>query len=160
MRVGILISGLLVAGACGGSDGTSTPPASHNVTVDVFTLSTVFSPNFSQIARGDTVRFTIVPSSNGEGHDVTLQGDGGRTRQHQSHSERRVHQSLHDRRHIPLRLLRASRHVGRRGRSVDHAAFQFSYRVTPSIVGVHVGNTKSRFGFPNLFCTISERMSR
>jgi plastocyanin len=76
MRVGILISGLLFAGACGGSDGPSTPPA-HNVTVDVFTLSTVFSPNFSQINRGDTIRFTIVPSSNGEGHDVTFNATAG-----------------------------------------------------------------------------------
>ncbi|HTE47914.1 MAG TPA: plastocyanin/azurin family copper-binding protein [Gemmatimonadaceae bacterium] len=43
-----------------------------NKTVDVFTLSTAFSPNSIQIARGDTVRFNIVPSSNGEGHDVTF----------------------------------------------------------------------------------------
>lgn len=76
MRVGILISGLLFAGACGGSDST-LPPVTHNKTVDVFTLSTVFSPNFSQIARGDTVRFTIVPSSNGEGHDVTFKATAG-----------------------------------------------------------------------------------
>lgn len=76
MRVNILISGLLFAVACG-SDSTPTPPASHNVTWDVFALSTVFSPNFSQIARGDTIRFTIVPSSNGEGHDVTFKATAG-----------------------------------------------------------------------------------
>lgn len=76
MRVSILIPCLLFAVACG-SDSTPTPPVSHNKTVDVFTLSTVFSPNFSQIARGDTVRFTIVPSSNGEGHDVTFKAASG-----------------------------------------------------------------------------------
>ncbi|MEP6491083.1 MAG: plastocyanin/azurin family copper-binding protein [bacterium] len=77
MRVGILIPGLLFAVACGGSDKSPTPPVSTNKTVDVFTLSTVFSPNFVQIARGDTIRFTIVPSSNGEGHDVTFDAKSG-----------------------------------------------------------------------------------
>ena len=57
---------------CGGSDSTTTPPSSHNKTVDVFTLSTAFSPNFVQLSAGDTIRFTIVPSANGEGHDVTF----------------------------------------------------------------------------------------
>ena len=71
MRVRLLVAAVLVAAACGGSDTTPTPPVT-NKTVDVFTLSTAFSPNFVQIAAGDTIRFTIVPSSNGEGHDVTF----------------------------------------------------------------------------------------
>jgi plastocyanin len=37
----------------------------------------VFSPNFVQIASGDTVRFNIVPASNGEGHDVTFDATPG-----------------------------------------------------------------------------------
>jgi plastocyanin len=77
MRVGILISGLLFAGACGGSDSSSTPPVSHNKTVDVFALSTIFSPNLSNIVRGDTVRFNIVPSQNGEGHNVIFNATTG-----------------------------------------------------------------------------------
>jgi plastocyanin len=76
MRIYILISGLLFAAACG-SDGTPTPPVSHNTTVDVFTLSTAFSPTTSNIARGDTVRFNITLSSNGEGHDVTFKATPG-----------------------------------------------------------------------------------
>jgi len=45
--------------------------------VDVYTLSTAFSPNFVQIAAGDTVLFHIVPSNNGEGHDVTFDAKAG-----------------------------------------------------------------------------------
>jgi plastocyanin len=63
--------------ACGGSDSTPTPPTSTNKTVDVFTLSTAFSPNFVQLAQGDTIRFNITPSSNGEGHDVTFTAKPG-----------------------------------------------------------------------------------
>lgn len=74
MRIYILICGLLFAAACG-SD--STPPSSHNQTWEVVTLSTAFSPNINNIARGDTIRFVIVPSSNGEGHDVTFKATPG-----------------------------------------------------------------------------------
>lgn len=50
---------------------------SNNKTVDIFTLSTAFSPNFVQLSAGDTIRFTITPSSNGEGHDVTFTAKPG-----------------------------------------------------------------------------------
>jgi len=66
----------LTAG-CGSDGGTTTPPTSGNKTVDVFTLSSAFSPNFVQIAQGDTVRFTIRPAQNGEGHDVTFNATPG-----------------------------------------------------------------------------------
>jgi plastocyanin len=77
MRVRIALAVLLLTAACGGSDGPTTPPAGSNKTYDVFALSTVFSPNLLQIIPGDTVRFTIVPSQNGEGHDVTFDAKAG-----------------------------------------------------------------------------------
>jgi plastocyanin len=75
MRI-VVCAALILAAACG-SDSGSTTPTSHNKTVDVFTLSSVFSPNFVQIASGDTIRFNIVPASNGEGHDVTFDATPG-----------------------------------------------------------------------------------
>jgi plastocyanin len=81
MRVRLLLASVVLAAACGGSDGSptppATPPAATNKAVDVFTLSTSFSPNFVQIVVGDTVRYNIVPSSNGEGHDVTFDAKAG-----------------------------------------------------------------------------------
>ena len=77
MRASIALGALLFTSACGGSDGPTTPPAGSNKTYDVFALSTSFSPNILEIARGDTVRFTIVPSQNGEGHDVTFDAKAG-----------------------------------------------------------------------------------
>jgi len=75
MRV-FVCAALVLAAACG-SDNGSTTPTSHNKTVDVFTLSSAFSPNFLQISQGDTVRFNIVPAQNGEGHDVTFDATPG-----------------------------------------------------------------------------------
>ena len=75
MRASIIVLVAVVA-ACG-SEGSTTPPGSGNKSVDVFTLSTAFSPNFVQIAAGDTVLFHIVPSNNGEGHDVTFDAKAG-----------------------------------------------------------------------------------
>jgi plastocyanin len=63
--------------ACGGSDSTTTPPSSHNKTVDVFTLSTAFSPNVVQLSAGDTIRFNITPSQNGEPHNVIFVKQAG-----------------------------------------------------------------------------------
>ena len=77
MRVSIALAVLLLAAACGGSDNPTTPPAGSNKTYDVFTLSTTFSPNYVQITPGDTIRFTITPSQNGEGHDVTFDSKTG-----------------------------------------------------------------------------------
>jgi len=71
MRV-LACATLILAAACGADSGSTTPPVSHNKSVDVFTLNSVFSPSFVQIAQGDTIRFNIVPASNGEGHDVTF----------------------------------------------------------------------------------------
>src|SRR5207248_3236200 len=77
MRVSIALAVLLFTVACGGSDNPATPPAVSNKTYDVFALSNAFSPNFVQITTGDTVRFNIVPASNGEGHDVTFDAKTG-----------------------------------------------------------------------------------
>jgi plastocyanin len=76
MRVSIGLAVLLATAACGGSDGPTTPTGS-NKTYEVFTLSTTFSPNLLQIIPGDTVRFIIAPSQNGEGHDVTFDAKAG-----------------------------------------------------------------------------------
>jgi plastocyanin len=76
-RVCIVPAVLLFAAACGGSDTSTTPPANMNKTVDVFALSNAFSPSFLQISAGDTVRFNIVPASNGDGHDVTFDATAG-----------------------------------------------------------------------------------
>jgi len=70
------ISVLLLFTAACGSEITGGPPTA-NKTVDVYTLNTAFSPNFVQIASGDTVRFNIVTASNGEGHDVTFDAKTG-----------------------------------------------------------------------------------
>jgi plastocyanin len=75
MRVFVCAALGLVA-ACG-SDSGSTTPTPHNKSVDVFALSSAFSPNFVQISQGDTVRFNIAPAQNGEGHDVTFDATAG-----------------------------------------------------------------------------------
>lgn len=75
MRASVIVL-VAVAAACG-SDSSTTPPGSGNKSVDVYTLSTAFSPNFVQIAPGDTIMFHIVPSNNGEGHDVTFDAKAG-----------------------------------------------------------------------------------
>jgi len=75
MRV-FVCAALVLAAACG-SDSGSTTPTSHNKSVDVFALSSAFSPNFVQIAPGDTIRFNIAPAQNGEGHDVTFDATTG-----------------------------------------------------------------------------------
>jgi plastocyanin len=76
MRIRMLVAavGSGVLGACGGSDASPTKPpaAPTNKSYEVFTLSTAFIPNFIQIIPGDTIRYKIVPSANGEGHDVTF----------------------------------------------------------------------------------------
>jgi plastocyanin len=77
MRVRLLLVISVLAAACGGSDSTTTPPVSTNKTIEVVTLSTAFSPNFLTINAGDTVRFNITPSANGEGHDVTFDAKTG-----------------------------------------------------------------------------------
>jgi plastocyanin len=77
MRVSIVLTALVFAVACGGSDNSPTPPTSTNKSFDVFALSNAFSPSLLQIAPGDTVRFNIVPASNGEGHDVTFDAKPG-----------------------------------------------------------------------------------
>src|SRR5262245_11026827 len=77
MRVSIAAAALLFTLSCGKSDSPTTPPAGSNTLYDVFALSTAFSPNLLQITPGDTVRFTIVPSQNGEGHDVTFDAKAG-----------------------------------------------------------------------------------
>jgi plastocyanin len=68
---------LSVTSSCGGSDGPSSPPVTTNKSYDVFTLPSAFSPNTLQIAPGDTVRFSISPAPNGEGHDVTFDAKAG-----------------------------------------------------------------------------------
>ncbi|MGE5100104.1 MAG: hypothetical protein ACM3SX_08970 [Deltaproteobacteria bacterium] len=75
MRV-FVYAALVLAAACG-SDSGSTTPTTDNKSVDVFALSSAFSPNLVQIAQGDTVRFNIVPAQNGEGHDVTFDATPG-----------------------------------------------------------------------------------
>ena len=75
MRASVIVV-IAVAAACG-SDSSTTTPSSGNKSVDVFTLSTAFSPNFVQISVGDTILFHIVPSNNGEGHDVTFDAKAG-----------------------------------------------------------------------------------
>lgn len=75
-----LVVAVLFAAACGGSDNTSTnptPPAGTNKTVDVYTLSTAFSPPAVILSAGDTVRFNIVPASNGDGHNVIFDAQTG-----------------------------------------------------------------------------------
>jgi plastocyanin len=142
MRVFISAAVMLavVAAGCGSDGGTTTPPTSNNKSVDVFTLSSAFSPSFLQIAQGDTVRFNIVPAANGEGHDVTFDAQSG----------------------VPANIKVG--HVRRhRGSVAFHRStvplFHLLYLVTPNIVGFHVGNTTSRFGLASRFCTISARMS-
>jgi plastocyanin len=76
MRVRAALASLSLAAACGGSD-SPTQPATSNKSYDVYALSNAFSPNTLQIAPGDTVRFNIVPASNGEGHDVTFDAKAG-----------------------------------------------------------------------------------
>jgi plastocyanin len=75
MRASVIVL-VAIAAACG-SDSSTNLPGGGNKSVDVFTLSTAFSPNFVQIAAGDTVLFHIVPSNNGEGHDVTFDAKSG-----------------------------------------------------------------------------------
>jgi plastocyanin len=75
MRASVIVL-FAIAAACG-SDSSTTPPGSGNKSVDVYTLSTAFSPNFVQITAGDTILFHIVPSNNGEGHDVTFDAKTG-----------------------------------------------------------------------------------
>ena len=70
MRVRLLIPVLLVAAACGGSDGTTTGPTSKNTTLDVFTIGDSFSPSFETISAGDTVRFNFAGGSDNMGHNV------------------------------------------------------------------------------------------
>jgi plastocyanin len=77
MRVSIAVAALLFTVACGSSDSPTTPPAGSNKSYEVFALSEAFSPNFLQIAPGDTIRFTIVPAANGDGHDVTFVAKAG-----------------------------------------------------------------------------------
>jgi plastocyanin len=77
MRIRIALAVFLFTAACGGSDNPTTPPTGSNKTYDVFALSNAFSPSFLQIVSGDTVRFTIVTASNGEGHDVTFDAKTG-----------------------------------------------------------------------------------
>ena len=88
MRVSIAVAALLFTISCGNSDSPTTPPAGSNKSYDVFALSSAFSPNILQIAPGDTIRFTIVPASNGEGHDVTFDAAGAG--EHQGDVERRL----------------------------------------------------------------------
>jgi plastocyanin len=78
MHLRIVLAVALLAAACGGSDSTTsvTPPVT-NKTVDVYTLSSAFSPTSVTLNAGDTVRFNIVPASNGEGHDVTFDANTG-----------------------------------------------------------------------------------
>jgi plastocyanin len=64
------IAALVVLASCGGD--STAPAANSNKAVDVFTLSSAFSPTSVTIDAGDTVRFNIVPAANGEGHDVTF----------------------------------------------------------------------------------------
>src|ERR1043166_1375346 len=71
MRV-FVSAALVLAAACGSDSGSTAPPTSHNKSVEVFALSSTFSPNFVQINQGDTVVFSIRPAQNGEGHDVTF----------------------------------------------------------------------------------------
>lgn len=75
MRASVIVL-IALAAACG-SDSSTTPPGSGNKSVDVYTLSTAFSPNVVQISAGDTILFHIVPSNNGEGHDVTFDAKAG-----------------------------------------------------------------------------------
>jgi plastocyanin len=77
MRVSIAVAALLFTISCGSSDSPTTPPAGSNKSYDVVTVSNAFSPNILQIAPGDTIRFTIVPAPNGEGHDVTFDAKAG-----------------------------------------------------------------------------------
>ncbi len=78
MRVRLVLASLIAAAACGGSDSsTVTPPATVSKTVDVATVATAFSPISITINAGDSVRFSIVPAPNGEGHDVTFDAKTG-----------------------------------------------------------------------------------
>lgn len=53
--------------ACGGGGSTT---ASHNQTVDVFTVGDAFSPVFATVNAGDTIRWTFSGGSDGQGHNV------------------------------------------------------------------------------------------
>jgi plastocyanin len=79
MRVRIVFAVALIAAACGGSDGGSTPvtPVSTNKAFDVYTLASAFSPTTLTISAGDTVRYNIAPVADGSGHDVTFQAKTG-----------------------------------------------------------------------------------
>jgi len=76
MRARTALAVTLLATACG-SDSTPSAPNNTNTSYDIYALSNAFSPNYLQIAVGDTVRFNIVPASNGEGHDVTFDAKTG-----------------------------------------------------------------------------------
>jgi plastocyanin len=73
MRVRLLVVTAIAAAACGGSDSSAvTPPNNTSKTIDVATVATAFSPNSVTINAGDSVRFSIVPAPDGDGHDVTF----------------------------------------------------------------------------------------
>ena len=79
MNVRLLLIIAVAGAACGGADQSSVtpPPKPTAKTVDVATVATSFSPNSVTISPGDSVRFTIVPAPNGEGHDVTFDPKAG-----------------------------------------------------------------------------------
>ena len=79
MRVHLLLITTIVVAACGGADRSAVTPPSTTTskTVDVATVATAFSPNSVVINAGDSVRFTIVPAPNGDGHDVTFDAKAG-----------------------------------------------------------------------------------
>jgi len=77
MRARTALAVFLVATACGSDNSPTLPNNNTNASYDVYALSNAFSPNYLQIAVGDTVRFNIVPASNGEGHDVTFDAKAG-----------------------------------------------------------------------------------
>lgn len=70
MRVHLLIAAIFVSACGGGKDSTTTPPSSNNKTIDVFTIGDVFSPTFTTIGVGDTVRWNFAGGSDGQGHNV------------------------------------------------------------------------------------------
>ena len=65
MRVRLLVLGAIVAG-CGGESTPPTPTAA----AEIVTVGDIFSPTFTDINVGETVRWSFAAGSDGQGHNV------------------------------------------------------------------------------------------